>query len=79
MIKVYECWSIMDENRNSTKDWTCELGEEVLSTQMQNFISKIGKIKHPSLKINIRFFSGFCGLPQKDSGPFTRKSLQNMH
>lgn len=25
MIKVYECWSIMDENGNSTKDWTCEL------------------------------------------------------
>ena len=25
MIKVYECWSVMDENGNSTKDWTCEL------------------------------------------------------
>ena len=25
MIKVYECWSVMDENGDSTKDWTCEL------------------------------------------------------
>lgn len=47
MIKVYECWSIMDENGDSTKDWTCELWGQVLSTQMQNFILKIGKIKHP--------------------------------
>ena len=79
MIKVYECWSIMDENRNSTKDWTCELGEEVLSTQMQNFIIQTGKIKHPSLKINIRFFSGFCGLLQEDSGLSMRKNSQSMH
>lgn len=36
MVKVYECWSLMDENGNSTKDWTCELWE--------------ASTKHPDLK-----------------------------
>ena len=75
MIKVYECWSIMDENGDSTKDWTCELWGASTKHPDAKFYFKDWEDKTPFIEDKYQIFQWLLWIASKRQWPFHAKEL----
>ena len=75
MIKVYECWSVMDENGNSEKDWTCELWGGSTKHPDAKFYFKDWGDKTPFIEDKYQIFQWLLWIASKRQWPFHAKKL----
>ena len=75
MIKVYECWSVMDENGNSEKDWTCKLWGGSTSHPDAKFYFKDWGDKTRFIEDKYQIFRWLLWIASKRQWPFHAKEL----
>ena len=75
MIKVYECWSIIDENGDSTKDWTCELWGASTKHPDAKFYYSDWEDKTPFIEDKYQIFQWLLWIASKRQWPFHAKEL----
>ena len=74
MIKVYECWTVIDENGESQKDLTCELwGASTKHPDSKFFFSDFQKV--PWIDEKYQVFQWLLECASKLTFPFHAKEL----
>lgn len=74
MIKVYECWTIMDENGENKKDLTCELwGASTKHPDSKFYFSDFQKV--PWIDEKYQVFQWLLECASKLTFPFHAKEL----